>query len=145
MGASPKIKRVHLKVNQSFESALLGIVSAEPDYKLSLTLNRRLNICLKNVSPVVVPDTNCEKTFSRFSDTGTSPGLIYELISNRSGKINLLKKLKNIDYILQVYDPDNETDTEEIIAILRDTDHITAVFRLDPGTIKDRNLHYLIH
>ncbi len=145
MGASSKIKRVHLKVNQIFKSALLGIVSAEPDYKLSLTLNRRLKISLKNVSSVVVPDTNCEKTFSRFSDTGTSPGLIYELVSNRSGKNILLKKLKNIDYILQVYDPDNETDTGEIITILRDTDHITAVFKLDPGTIKDKNLHYLIH
>jgi hypothetical protein len=124
MGTIPKIKKVQLKVNQNFEFALLGIVSSEPDYKLSLTLNRKLKISLKNVSPLLILDGTSEITFSRFSDNTTSPDLTYELVSNRSGKNILLKKLKNIDYILQVYDPDNETDTVKI---------------------KDKNLQYLIH
>jgi hypothetical protein len=145
MGTTSKITRVQLKVNQGFESVLLGIVSAEPDYKLSLTLNRKLKIALKNVSPVTIPGNNPEIIFSRFSDTTTSPGLICELVSNRSGKNVLLKKLRNIDYIFQVYDPENETDIVEITASIRNTDHITAVFNLDPGTIKDKNLQYLTH
>lgn len=145
MGIIPKIKKVQLKVNQNFESALFGIVSSEPDYKLSLTINRKLKIALRNVSPLLIPDSTSEITFSRFSDNTTSSDLTYELVSNRSGKNILLKKLKNIDYILQVYDPDNETDTGKIVAILRNIDHITAVFNLDPGKIKDKNLQYLIH
>jgi hypothetical protein len=145
MGTTSKITRVQLKVNQGFESVLFGIVSAEPDYKLSLTLNRKLKIALKNVPPVTIPGNNSEIIFSRFSDTTTSPGLICELVSNRSGKNVLLKKLRNIDYIFQVYDPENETDIAEIAASIRNTDHITAVFNLDPGAIKDKNLQYLIH
>jgi hypothetical protein len=145
MGTIPKIKKVQLKVNQNFEFALLGIVSSEPDYKLSLTLNRKLKISLKNVSPLLILDGTSEITFSRFSDNTTSPDLTYELVSNRSGKNILLKKLKNIDYILQVYDPDNETDTVKIVATLRNVNHITAVFNLDTGKIKDKNLQYLIH
>jgi hypothetical protein len=145
MRTIPKITKVQLKVNQNYESALLGIVSAEPDYKLSLAINRNLTISLRNASPVVIPDSTSEKSFSRFSDTKTSHGPVFELISNHSGKNILLKKLKNIDFILRIYDPDNETDTGKISASLRSIDHVTAVFSLDPGTIKDKNLQYLIH
>lgn len=145
MGTSSKITRVQLNVNQDFESVLLGIVSAEPDYKLCLALNRSLKISLKNASPVAVRDNTEETTFSRFSDASSSPGLIYELISNRSGRNFFLKKLKNIDYFFHVSDLDKIINNDEIAAILRDTEHITAVFNLDPEKIKDKNLQYLIH
>ena len=147
MGTTSKIKRVHLRINEDHESSFLGVVSAEPDYKLSLTLNKQLNISLKNVSPVIISDeSDKELAFSRFSDTSASSHIIYDLISNRSGKNFLFKKLKNIDYIFQIYDPQNEIDISNIISILRDDEFITAVFNLDSDLIKDKNLnHLLIH
>jgi hypothetical protein len=147
MGTRSKIKRVHLKINDDPESCFLGIVSAEPDYKLSLTLNKKLNIALKSVSPVVIETESDKKlTFSRFSDTSASPHLIYDLVSNRSDKHFLFKKLKNIDYILQIHDPQNEIDTDHITTILRDTEYISAVFNLDTDMMKNNNLnHLLIH
>lgn len=147
MGTTSKIKRVHLRINEDHESSFLGVVSAEPDYKISLTLNRQLNISLKNVSPVIFSDeSGKELAFSRFSDTSESSHIIYDLISNRSGKNFLFKKLKNIDYIFQIYDPQNEIDISNIISILRDDEFITAVFNLDSDLIKDKNLnHLLIH
>lgn len=147
MGTRSKIRRVHLKINDDPISCFLGIVSAEPDYKLSLTLNKKLNITLKSVIPVVIETEPDKKlTFSRFSDTSSSPHLIYDLVSNRSDKDFLFNKLKNIDYILQIHDPQNEIDIEHIITILRDTEFISAVFNLDAGMIKNKNLnHLLIH
>ncbi len=144
MGTIPKITKVQLKVNQNYKPALLGIVSAEPDYKLSLAINKNLKISLRNTSPVVIPDEAPEKSFSRFSDTKTLHGSVFELITNRYGKNILLRKLKNIDYLFQIHDPDNETNTEIISASLRSIDHVTAVFTLDPGSIRDKNLQYLI-
>ena len=41
--------------------------------------------------------------FSRFSRYFGSSEFTYNLISNRSGKNFLLKKLKNIDFIFQVH------------------------------------------
>ncbi len=147
MGTTSKIKRVHLRINEDHESSFLGVVSAEPDYKLSLTLNKQLNISLKNVSPVIISDeSDKELAFSRFSDTSASSHIIYDLTSNRSEKNFLFKKLKNIDYIFQIYDPQNEIDISNIISILRDDEFITAVFNLDSDLIKDKNLnHLLIH
>ena len=87
MRSSPKIRRVQLIINQNTESVLVGIVSAEPDYKLSLILNRKLKTSLKNVTPVLITDeSGTELQFSRFSDTTASPGPAFDLTSNRHGK-----------------------------------------------------------
>ena len=139
-----KVTRVQLKINHNNEFILLGIVSAEPDYKLSLTLNKKFRISLKNISPVKINnDIGSELTFSRFSDSSSSPDRIFNLISNRSGKNFLLKKLQNVDYIFQVQDPDNENNISQLTASLREIDTVTAVFNIDMNTIKDKNLRYL--
>ena len=145
MRATPKIKRVKLKTDHDPGSVLFGIVSAEPDYKLSLTLNRKLGISLRNIDPVILHDeSDPEPAFSRFSDSSASSGLIYDLISNRSGKICFIRKLKNIDYIFQVHNIDNESDTNHILPTLRDIDCVTAVFRISPDTSgNEKNLRYI--
>jgi len=142
---TPKIKRVKLKINQDNESVLLGIVSTEPDYKLSLHLNKKLKFSLKNQSPLILTDgSGGEISFSCFSDSKTSPGISFELISNRNGKNFLLKKLKNIDYIFHINNHDNKLDINYLISLLRNTESITAVFTIDTASLKDKNLTYLI-
>jgi len=138
-----RVKRVQLKLNQINNFLLLGLVTSEPDYKLSLTLNNKFRISLKNISPVEISDDNeSVLTFSRFSDTDSS-GIMYNLISNRSGKYFLLRKLKNIDYIFQVHDSENINNINLITDSLREIESVNAVFGIDTNTLKDKNLHYL--
>ena len=145
MKSAQKIRRVTLNISATNEPVLYGIVAAEPDYKLSLALNRKLGISLKNTAPVILQEeNNNELLFSRFSDSSDSSGLVYDLTSNRSGKSFLIRKMKNIDYFLQIHDIDNESDKIRILSLLRETDCITAVFKISPEIIKDRNLKYLI-
>lgn len=139
-----KITRVQLKINQKDDFILLGIVSAEPDYRLSLSLNKKFRISLKHISPVRINDnTGNEQVFSRFSHTNESLDVVFNLISNRSGKNFLLKKLKNVDYIFQVQDPENENNINQINASLREVESVNAVFNIDINTFKDKNLQYL--
>ncbi|HBE40433.1 MAG TPA: IPExxxVDY family protein [Bacteroidales bacterium] len=146
MKESSKIRRVTLKVSTNEKWVLFGIVAAEPDYKLSLALNRRLGISLRNTRPLTIHDENeSELMYSRFSNSSNSSGLVCELTSNHSGKNYLIRKLKNIDFFLLVHDFYEETDPETILSILRETGTITAVFKIDPDIIKDRNLKYLIN
>jgi hypothetical protein len=145
MKSGAKVKRVLLKDNQSSNTAIIGIVSSEPDYKLSLAINRKLKISLKNDSPIlIIEDAGNNITFSMFSDASGSPHLCYDLTSNRSGKNFLIKRLKNIDFIFQVHNPVNDETIRKIVATLKETECITAVFLIDPVTIKDKNLQYLI-
>ncbi|MEI8224707.1 MAG: IPExxxVDY family protein [Bacteroidota bacterium] len=144
MKSIQRITRVQLKINQKDEFILLGIVSAEPDYKLSLSINKKFRVSLKNILPLkITDDTGSELAFSRFSDSSKSPDVVFNLFSNRSGKSFLLKKLKNVDYIFQVQDAENENNTDQITASMREIESVNAVFNIDINTFKDKNLQYL--
>lgn len=144
MSSIQKVTRLKLKINQNNDFSLFGLVSADPDYKLSLTINKKFRISLKNISPVKITDeTGYELTFSRFSDISGAPDISYNLVSNRSGKNFLLKKLKNVDYIFQVQDTENEININQITSSLREIESVNAVFNIDINTFKDKNLQYL--
>jgi hypothetical protein len=140
-----KIKRLQLKDSQSGNSAIIGIVSSEPDYKLSLAINRKLKISLKNDSPVMISKKpGNDMAFSRFSDSATTPHLCFDLISNRSGKNFLIKEFKNIDFIFQVHNQEDDDSIKIIAATLKNVECVTAIFRFDYASIKDKNLQYII-
>ncbi len=146
MKSHQKIRRVHLNLNEEDESILLGIVSSDPDYKLSLALNKKLGLSLKNNSPVEPDHSKLpELFFSRFTDLTRAPDIVFSLVSNRSGKNFFLNKLRNIDYLLHVYDPENSSDTDKLISGLREIETVTAVFNIDIKSVKDKNLRYLMH
>jgi hypothetical protein len=144
MKSNLKVTKVKLKIEQNNDYILLGIVSAEPDYKLSLSLNNKFRISLKNINPLkLTGNIHSELAFSRFSNNDDHSDLNFSLISNRSGKNFLLNKLKNIDYLLQIQISEKEADLNTITSRLREIDSVTAVFNIDLNTIKDKNLHYL--
>jgi hypothetical protein len=145
MKSRQKITRVQLSITANEVYSLLGIVTSEPDYRLSLSLNKKLKISLKNNNPIEFTGENgTDLHFSKFSDLSKSPDASYTLFANKSGKESLLKKLSKIDYILQVHSSENVLDTEKIASSLRSIESITAVFVLIPAEIKDKNLHYVI-
>jgi hypothetical protein len=144
MKSNLKVTKVKLKIEQNNDYILLGIVSAEPDYKLSLSLNNKFRISLKNINPLkLTGNIHSELAFSRFSNDDDPSGLNFSLISNRAGKNFLLNKLKNIDYLLQIHISEKEANLNTITSRLREIDSVTAVFNIDLDTIKDKNLHYL--
>jgi hypothetical protein len=145
MKKTRKVTRVKLQLDQINSFFLLGLVSSEPDYKLSLAINKKFNISLKNTEPVkLTGDNEAELLFSRFSYSGESPDRIINLVSNRAGKNYLIRKLRNIDYIFHFNDPDNELSLEQLTTDLRKIPTITAVFNIDSDSIRDKNLHFVI-
>jgi len=145
MKSRQKITRIQLDTETGKDFSLFGIVSAEPDYRLSLLINKALKISLRNEKPVsVVVDGGDELTFSRFSFHSGKNDIVWNLISNKSGKSFLISKLKKIDYLFQVYLNECKFDISGISMTLRTIEAVTAVFVLDPDELKDKNLHYLI-
>ena len=145
MRNSQKITRIHLSVNEQDFPVAFGIVTPDPDYKLSFKLNKKLNISLRNTNPVEFRDDESNMfIFSKFADTSSSPDSIFQLVSNRSGKNFLLKKLKNIDYLLIINDPGKNIRPENVLSKLREIESVTGVFNIEFKTLKDRNLKYLV-
>jgi hypothetical protein len=144
MRNAQRITRIHLSVNEQDIPIVIGIVSADPDYKLSLTLNKYLAISLKNTDAVEFQDDKDNKLhFSRFSDS-SGPDWHFQLVSNRSEKEFMLKKLKNIDYLLLLQKPEKDFSPDRILSQLREIDSITGVFNIEIRTLNDKNLKYLI-
>lgn len=144
MKSTSKVTRVQLKIDHKDDLLLLGLVSAEPDYKLSLAINRKLNIFLRNLEPISLKSaTGSDLSFSRFFDPATSGGMTYNLLSNRSGKNFLLNKLKNIDYLFVVHEPENRNIANSMATVLKEIESVNAVFSIDLDTFRDKNLHYL--
>ncbi len=43
-----------------------------------------------------------------------------------------------MDYIFQIYDPENETNIEDLASGLREIKSINAIFKIDLNTFKDK-------
>jgi hypothetical protein len=118
----------------------LGVVSAEPDYRLSVMINRNLGTDLRKCpADISFKTTAGTQSFSRFS-AGSNE---FTLVSNRNRGNVLLRKLKNIDYLIVPCGQHEKKDAEELAASLRQIPEITAVFILDSRENTDRNLSLL--
>ncbi|MCU0410633.1 MAG: IPExxxVDY family protein [Bacteroidales bacterium] len=141
MNGKAKITRHAIIDSGTPDFIFLGIVSAEPDYRLSVMLNRHLAIDLRHsqtdIREVRGKD---ETTWSRFT---TTP-LTLSLVSNKSrGKI-LIRKLKNIDYLLVIHNADDGKNAGALAASVRKCPEVTAVFLFESLEIGDRNLPLLV-
>ncbi len=137
MSTGGKITRHTIPGEERQEFFFLGVVSAEPDYRLSVLINRHLGTDLRKCDEEIAVQTDSGKpSFSRF--TTVPPEL--SLVSNRSEGHILLRKLKNIDFFLLFCGQTERQKTEELATTLREIPEITAVFVLDSVKINDRNL-----
>lgn len=136
-----KITRHSIPAGENQAFMFLGVVSSEPDYRLSVLLNRHLRTDLrKNPSDIKAGNEGKDISFSRF--TTVPPEL--SLVSNRSQGITLLNKLKNIDYLLVIHGDPDRKKAGELAARLREIAEITAVFVFESTSTGDRNLPLLI-
>ncbi len=140
MNKGGKITRHTIPGEEIKEFFFLGVVSAEPDYRLSVLINRHLGSDLRKCDDEIAVQTDSgSHSFSRF--TTVPPEL--SLVSNRSEGSILMRKLKNIDFFLLICGQADRHKAEELAASLREIPEITAVFVLDSRNITDRNLPLL--
>ena len=141
MNGKAKITRHAIIDSGMPDFIFLGIVSAEPDYRLSVMLNRHLAIDLRHsqtdIREVRGKD---ETTWSRFT---TTP-LKLSLVSNKSRGQILIRKLKNIDYLLVIHNADDGKNAGALAASVRKCPEVTAVFVFESLEIGDSNLALLV-
>ena len=141
MSPAGKITKHIIKTEETPAFLLLGIVSSEPDYRLSVMLNRHLGIDLRK-NPEEITEGSGDKTRS-YSVFTTAP-LTFSLISNRSMGGTLLRKLKNIDFLLQIHGTPDRKQAGALAASLRGIPEVTAVFLFDSRDLGDKNIALLL-
>lgn len=141
MSPAGKITKHIIRSEEPPPFLFLGIVSTEPDYRLSVMLNRHLGIDLRK-KPEEITENSGDKTHS-WSVFTTAP-LTFSLISNRSMGGTLLRKLKNIDFLLQIHGTPDRKQAEKLAASLRSIPEVTAVFLFDSRDLGDKNIALLV-
>lgn len=140
MNTGKKITRHTIPGEETPAFFFLGVVSAEPDYRLSVMINRHLGTDLRKCPDVITlgSDTH-HNAFSRFASV--TPG--FSLVSNRSEGNLLLRKLKNIDFFFLITGQHDRQHVETVAISLREMPEVTAVFVFESREISDRNLSLL--
>ncbi len=141
MGREKKITRHTIAASEPPPFHFIGVVSAEPDYRLSVMINRRLGSDLTRSDDEIKPGTaGGSSSFARFT---TGEGA-FTLISNRSAGKTLIRKLRNIDFFVVINEKSSRLEIEELARSLRGIPEITALFVLHSRDTADPNLPLLI-
>ena len=134
-------KKVHkLTDKEDYRFKLVGISSAENDYKLSWSLNQFLGINLIRINNLEIYHKRLDdkQAFSQFEYVDEETLLQFRLISNRSVNGYLLEEMTNLDYLLQISGDIDDRWMEDLIAKMNSIDGIILAFPLDPTTLKSR-------
>lgn len=134
-------KKLHkLNYQPEYNFIVIGITSDENDYRLIWEINKELGWNLERKENYRWYDKTIDKEseFSLFSYTDEDTYVLYKLISNKNEGFFLLDKLKNIDYLLLIYDEPDSDIFESISERLKKLKAIRAVFNIDLSKHKNR-------
>lgn len=140
MNREKKITRHTIPAADFPQFLFLGIVSAEPDYRISVMLNRHLGAGLRKCDNDITAVTDSsENRFSCFvSDTPPC-----SLVSNHCEGGILLRKLRKIDFFFVISGAPDLKRTESLANTIRKIPGITAVFLFNSRTVNDPNVPLL--
>lgn len=131
-------KAVKLNIKPEFDFLVFGIVTSEPNYRLSWLINQSLNIALKETPPVKLYHQKRQvvQQFGRFSYL-TNLDELYQLIQNKSEQGFLLEEYKQVDFLLKI--EGLSEDGKTILSKIKAIKNISLVFEIKPGQLKSKN------
>ena len=132
-------RRIHkLTHKEEINFVLIGIASAENDYRLSWTLNNEFGLQLNKVGDLEIFHKRLEEKqqFSQFQYHDEKSLLLYRLISNRCENGYLMEDMVKFDYLLQIFGDVDRRSLEELSRKINKLDGITLAFTIDPASLK---------
>lgn len=131
-------KSFKIKLDTNYDFLLLGLVTAEPIYKISWQVNEHLNILLKEATPLQVYHSKKQliQEFAMFSFV-TPDELNYYLIHNKGNQGLLVEEQKQIDYWLKI--EDTTLDLKTIAQKIKSIKNISLALEVEPGSLKSKN------
>lgn len=136
------MKKETLKLSQLDKDdnvLLYSIVSADSELQVCSVLNTVFEIRLSLADDIVISDKISSKVFRKYYFENEETSEKFILIGNRNQTNYLLPELKKIDYIFLIISDASSSDFFEAILELKAYPEISAVFNVDPASIKSFN------
>ena len=134
-------KRHKLADSIAKDYCLLGIVSDEPEYKLTWSMNEVLQTSFQRMEDLSLyhKKGQSEQRFSLYLYEEENTMLTYRIIRNRSENGYFLSDLKNIDYVIHIQ---GELDTDRVSDFIRQANQLDTIRMCIPielSKLKDRS------
>lgn len=128
---------ISLTDKQKFDFILIGIICEKKDYRISMELNKKLEINLSKEDEYSVFNSKRmeDKTFSFYEYT-TEDDDRFNLISNKSQKGFLLPELNQIDYLFVVRLLRMTLEENDILNAIKEIPIILGAYKLDATQLK---------
>jgi len=144
------MKKIVLTDYADYDFSLIGICCQEDDYKLCWRLNKLLGIDFRRIEDVEIIQLK-RKNLSSFpmfryieSDTDQEEvitedtELIYYLISNRNGTMNLVPEQKQTDYFLKIHAESDLIDEADLVRKIKELPTVLTAFSINPAELKSK-------
>ena len=120
---------------------MLGIVSDEPEYKLTWSMNEALRTSFRRMEDLSLYHRKgqSEQRFSLYLYEEENTMLTYRIIRNRSENGHFLSDLKNIDYVIHIQGELDTTRVSEFIRQANRLDTIRMCIPIELSKLKDRS------
>jgi transcription initiation factor IIF auxiliary subunit len=128
---------ISLTDEQKFDFILIGILCEKKDYRISMELNKKLEINLSKEDEYTVFNSKRmeDKSFSFYEYT-TEEDDRFNLISNKSQKGFLLPELNQIDYLFVVRLSRMALEENEIINAIKEIPIVLGAYKLEASQLK---------
>ena len=128
---------ISLTDKQKFDFILIGIICEKKDYRISMELNKKLEINLSKEDEYSVFNSKRmeDKTFSFYEYT-TEDDDRFNLISNKSQKGFLLPELNQIDFLFVVRLLRMTLEENDILNAIKEIPIILGAYKLDATQLK---------
>lgn len=145
--------KTKLLLEYDYDFLLIGIIARVPDYKLSWSLNRTLEIGLikeENMELKAESKANTNGLTLGFSEEIISPSfsfyryenedtrVLYTLVSNRSMSSLLIKEEQSVDFFLIIGGMFDEVDLVDLLNNIRGDKTVMTAFEIDPNQLKSK-------
>ena len=134
------MKKNKLSVTLDFDFELMGILSQAPEYKLAWSINQQLKINLTRASETRIEFINTTDLLISYYIFETENSLL-RLIKNKSHEgtaLYLLPEIKQMDYILQLYNHSGAFDSKNIFSTLAKNSEIQFITKIDIEKLKSK-------
>lgn len=127
-------KKIHRLKNLEPETfKVVCIASHENDYRVSWSINEKLQINLKRQEnhKIPIPKTDNYQEFLHYSCEENSNQISYHLLANKSEQGCLIKDMPNIDYFLKISGHLENISVLEVVNLLKEIPIIMAAFEME--------------
>ena len=132
-------KIIKISEEDKFDFIVIGIICSHRDYRLSMALNKRLEINLSKQEDYSVFNNKRmeDQTFSFYEYINEEEDR-YNLISNKSQKGFLLPEQNQIDYLFLFHQIRMRPDEQALISTLKEIPIILGAYKFEAGKLKSR-------